>query len=119
MRFFLHEGWCRAQKTSGEENPFVGLVRSAPAHRPPRKKPLGAGATGPVANRRNRLKASAGSAGPKTATSPPPNPGHDATLAKVAGRCEARTVGSDQRRLAGLSLWSENGSRLAASSRPQ
>src|SRR5437868_989734 len=76
-------------------------------------------ATGPVANRRNRLKASACSAGPKTATCPPPNPRRDATLSKVAGECEARTVVSDQRRLAGLSLWSENGSRLAASSRPQ
>jgi len=75
--------------------------------------------TGPVANRRNRLKASACSAGPKTATCPPPNPRSDATLSKVAGECEARTVVSDQRRLPGLSLWSENGSRLAASSRPQ
>src|SRR6266700_2419744 len=77
------------------------------------------GATGPVANRRNRLKASACSAGPKTATCPPPNPRHDATLSRVAGRCEARPVVSDQRRLPGLSLWSENGSRLAASSRPR
>src|SRR5436309_485530 len=38
MSFFFHEGWCSAPKTSGEENPFVGLVRSAPAHRSPRKK---------------------------------------------------------------------------------
>src|SRR6266540_3751669 len=59
-------------------------------------------AMGPVANRRNRLKASACSAGPETARCPPPNPRHDATLSRVAERCEARSVGSDQRRLAGL-----------------
>src|SRR5438445_4822030 len=59
-------------------------------------------ATGPVANRRNRLKASACSAGLETATCPPPNPRHAATLSTVAERCEAWLVVSDQRRLGGL-----------------
>src|SRR5664279_3879626 len=59
-------------------------------------------ATRPVANRRNRLRASACSTGPETATCSPPNPRHAATLSRVAERCEGRPVVSDQRCLAGL-----------------
>ena len=46
MRFFFHEGWCSAPKSSGEENPFVGSSAVRAAHRSPRNKPLGAGRYG-------------------------------------------------------------------------
>src|SRR6267143_3891074 len=116
--FFMGTGLARRtlpQKKTLLWDQTLGCAR----RRPPETNRSVPAATGPVANRRNRLKASACSAGPETATSPPPNPRCAATLSRVAGRYGDRSVVSGQRRLGGLELWSESGSRLGASNRPR
>src|SRR5258708_20546342 len=88
-------GQCSLKSTLLWDRWALGVMGGPPRDKPPASTPI----TGPAAGRRNRPTANACSAGPETATCSQPNPRHAATLSRVAGRCEARPVGSDQRRL--------------------
>src|SRR5882724_5028677 len=96
--FFMRAGLARRKVPEKKTLSWDHNLRALPAAHHEPNRPVQS-ATGPAANRRNRPKANACRNGPETATSPPPNPRHGATLSTVAERCEARPVVSDQRTL--------------------